>query len=62
MVIVGFGLQMTGKTGKICVITHVGMTVNTVIPLAPVFATINGKELAVMVESCRGPTGVSGMA
>ena len=62
MVIVGFGLQVTGKAGKICIVTGVGVAIHTIVPLAPVFPAVNREILAVVIEGGRGPTGVSGMA
>lgn len=61
MVVVCFGLLVTSKTGEICIVTRIGMAINTIIPLASVFPAVNREILAVVIKGGRGPTGVSGV-
>ena len=55
MFVIGFGVGMTGQTGKICVVGGIGVAICALVPFAFVFAAVNGEMLVVVVESRRYP-------
>ena len=62
MIIVRICLFMTSYAGEYSVITGAWMALNAIVPLIFMFATVNRKILPVMVECCRCPSRICGMA
>lgn len=50
VVIIGFRIHVAGDAGKLCIVGRIGMTVDTGIPFAFVFATVDGEIRAIMIE------------
>jgi len=62
MVIIGFGLLVTGQACKHSVVTGILMAFGTTVPNLTVLAAVNWEVLPVVIESCRCPSGISSMA
>lgn len=56
VVIIRLRIHVAGDAGKLCIIGRIGMAVDTGIPFAFVFATVDREVLAVMIECCWDPT------
>lgn len=57
VIIIRFRIHVASDAGELCIISRIGMAVDTRIPFAFVFATVNGEVWAIMIEGGRKPGG-----